>query len=156
MQPSQSCLNLIKEFEGCRLTAYEDQAGVLTIGYGHTGGVSAGDTCTQEQADAWLAQDAQIASNAVLRLVDVILTQGQFDALTDFVFNEGQGRLRSSTLLTLLNRGQYPEAGLQLLRWDFADGHPNLGLDHRRRAELELWNRDNNSSASRGDSGGLS
>jgi lysozyme len=143
VQPSAQCLALIRSSETLALIAYHgplDPPGLWTIGYGHTAGVQQGDTCTEEQAETWLAQDAQIACNAVLRLVDVPLTQGQLDALVDFTFNEGEGRLRSSTLLTLLNQHQYPAAGQQLLRWDFADGHPAAGLADRRKAELVLWN----------------
>jgi len=73
------------------------------------------------------------------RLVKVPLTQGQFDALVDFCFNLGEGRLASSTLLKVLNGARYEAAGEQLLRWDLAAGQVNTGLKGRREAELELW-----------------
>jgi lysozyme len=95
---------------------------------------------TQEQADEALEHDAQAAGLAVMRLVDIQMTQGEFDALTDFVFNEGAGRLASSTLLKLMNGGDIVGAGNQLLRWDWAGGKVVAGLAERRQAELQLWN----------------
>jgi lysozyme len=75
----------------------------------------------------------------VLRLVRVPLTQGQFDALVDFCFNLGAGRLAASTLLKALNARRYDAAGEQLLRWDVAAGEVNAGLRARREAEARLW-----------------
>jgi lysozyme len=75
----------------------------------------------------------------VQRLVKVPLTQGQFDALVDFCFNLGAGRLASSTLLSVLNRGRYDAAAEQLLRWDFAAGKENPALRSRRQSDHELW-----------------
>jgi len=72
-------------------------------------------------------------------LVKVALTQGQFDALVDFCFNLGAGRLAKSTLLRCLNAGRYNDAAEQLLLWDLAGGEVNLGLKARREAELRLW-----------------
>jgi lysozyme len=69
----------------------------------------------------------------------VDLTQGQFDALVDFCFNLGAGRLASSTLLRCLNAGRCDAAAEQLLRWDLAGGEVNLGLKARRETELRLW-----------------
>ena len=79
------------------------------------------------------------AEQAVERLVKVPLTQGQFDALVDFCFNLGAGRLASSTLLKALNGGRYEAAAEQLLRWDVAGGEENAGLKARREAEFALW-----------------
>jgi lysozyme len=87
-----------------------------------------------------LARDVRTAEQAVQRLVKVPLTQGQFDALVDFCFNLGAGRLAASTLLKVLNGGRYEDAAEQLLRWDLAGGEENAGLKTRRQAELELWN----------------
>src|ERR1035437_3806931 len=80
---------LTEPFEGCKLTAYQDSKGVWTIGYGHTSGVTPGDTCSQEKAESWLLSDVAWAEAAVNRYVTVSLTQGEFDALTDFTFNLG-------------------------------------------------------------------
>lgn len=141
MQLSAEGLELIKRFEGFRSQQYTDVAGFPTIGYGHRivppesfpGGVS------EPQAATILAGDVSAAELAIGRLVKVALTQGQFDALVDFCFNLGSGRLAGSTLLRVLNGGRYDDAVEQLLRWDLAGGEVNLGLKARREAELRLW-----------------
>jgi lysozyme len=141
MQLSAAGLDLIKGFEGFRSQPYTDVAGFLTIGYGHRivppelfpNGIS------QPQAVAMLSRDVAAAERAVPRLVKVDLTQGQFDALVDFCFNLGAGRLASSTLLRCLNAGRYDAAAEQLLLWDLAGGEVNLGLKARREAEVRLW-----------------
>jgi len=139
--PSQA-LALIKQFEGLSLTAYPDPgtgAEPWTIGYGHTGDVTKGMVITQEQADAFLLQDAQNAVNQILSLVKVPLTSNQLSALIDFVYNLGIGNLRSSTLLKLLNAGNYAGAANQFLVWDQAAGHVMPGLFRRRMAERTLF-----------------
>jgi lysozyme len=79
------------------------------------------------------------AEQAVQRLVKVPLSQGQFDAMVDFCFNLGAGRLAASTLLKSLNAGKFDEATQELLQWDHADGQENVALKARRQAEAELW-----------------
>ncbi len=143
--PSQSCLDLIKRSEGLRLTPYLDLAGFWTVGYGHK-------LTSKELAAGWrdrvidepaalqlLIDDADYAAAQVQRWVTVPLSQGQLDALTDFVYNLGQVRLADSTLLKILNQGNYRDAGQQLLRWDMAGGEHIAGLTLRRQAELALW-----------------
>ena len=137
--PSQSCIDLVKASEGCRLTAYRDAVGVLTIGYGSTGGIHEGQTITQEQADVLLLDDLDGAADAVRSMVTVELTQGQFDALTSFCFNLGAGRLRDSTLLRLLNEGKYDQAANQFQYWTLAGGVRLPGLVKRRAAERSLY-----------------
>ena len=137
--PSQACIDLVKASEGCRLTAYRDAVGVLTIGYGSTGGITDGQTITQEQADALLLDDLDAAADAVRSMVTVSLTQGQFDALTSFCFNLGAGRLRDSTLLRLLNEGKYDQAANQFQYWTLAGGVRLPGLVKRRAAERSLY-----------------
>jgi len=132
---SQTGRALTEQFEGCRLMAYQDQAGVWTIGYGHTSGVSEGMTCTQAQADSWLAEDIQWAADVVNREVEVALSQGEFDALVDFVFNAGSGNFQSSTLLRLINSGDLTDAAAQFDLWDHAGGQVVAGLLRRRQAE---------------------
>ena len=133
---------LTKGFEQCRLVAYWDAFGkVWTIGWGHTGGVYEGMTCTQAQADAWLASDEQSAVNTVNDEVEVILTQHEFDALVDFVFNDGGGNFRSSTMLTMLNAGNYAGAADQLLLWDHSGGQVLAGLLKRRTEERNEFNK---------------
>lgn len=136
---SDDGLNLLRKFEGCRLTAYADSAGVWTIGYGHTRGVHKGDSCTQAQADTWLRDDAKEASDAVQRLVEVPLTQPQTDALTSFVFNLGAGAFEKSTLRKKLNAGDYAGAAAEFGRWVFAGDKKLPGLERRRAAEAELF-----------------
>jgi lysozyme len=86
-----------------------------------------------------LSRDLQAAEQAVKRLVKVAITQGQFDALVDFVFNLGARRLAASTLLQDLNTGSYDRAAEGLLRWDHAGVKENAGLKARREAEFHLW-----------------
>ena len=93
----------------------------------------------EPQAAAILAKDVAEAERTVTRLVKVALTQGQFDALVNFCFNLGSGRLVKSTLLRALNAGRYDAAAEQLLLWDLAGGEVNLGLKARREVELRLW-----------------
>ena len=138
---SQKGLDLIKSFEGIRLTAYWDSLGsVWTIGYGHTGGVYDGQVITQAQAEELLRQDTGSAQSTVNNNVTVTLTQGQFDALVSFTFNCGSGAFTSSTLLVLLNQGNYSGACAELDKWVHAGGVVVQGLVNRRNAEQDLFN----------------
>jgi lysozyme len=133
-------LALTEQFEGCRLTAYQDQVGVWTIGYGHTGAdVTPGLTITQQQAEALLAKDVLASARCVNSMVKVPLTQGEFDALVDFVFNLGAGAFVRSTLLAALNAGDFAKAAAQFECWDRAGGVVVAGLLRRRQAELRLF-----------------
>lgn len=134
-------LALIKEYEGLRLKAYRDAVGVLTIGWGHTGSdVREGMTITQNEAEELLRIDLQKFEAAVKRQVKVQLTQNQFDALVSFTFNLGEYALERSTLLALLNKGQFAAAGGEFGRWVNAGGKPLPGLVRRRAAEADLFN----------------
>jgi lysozyme len=141
MNISEAGLRLIKQFEGFRSHVYIDVTGHPTIGYGHKlmqhEAFPAG--IAQDAAVVLLQHDAQTAAAEVASLVKVQLTQGQIDALVDFTFNLGSGRLAGSTLLRLLSAGKHDAAGNELLRWDRADGAENAGLHARRQAELVLW-----------------
>lgn len=139
MHTSQKGLDMIKSFEGLRLSAYKDVVGVVTIGYGTTSGVKMGDTLTKERAEELLREDVKRFEDQVLRLVKVPLTQGQFDALTSFVYNLGPGNLSNSTLLRLLNAGDYKGAAAQFDRWNKAGGKVLAGLARRRAAERALF-----------------
>lgn len=134
-------LALIQRWEGLRLTAYQDVAGVWTIGYGHTRDVRPGQTITEAEATALLRADLAEAEAAVTRLVKVPLTDGQFAALVSFVFNVGQGAFGSSTLLRRLNSGDYDAVPGELARWSRAGGRVVQGLANRRAAEAGLWAR---------------
>lgn len=137
MEYSKKGLALTEQFEGCSLVAYQDIVGVWTIGYGHTRSVKAGDVCTREQAEAWLQQDIADAVQFVNDHVTVPLTQGQFDALVDFVFNLGDGAFQSSTLLKLINAGDMEAATNEFEKWSHAGGKVVAGLLRRRQAEKE-------------------
>jgi lysozyme len=139
VKTSPTGIALIKSFESCKIVAYQDGAGVWTIGWGHTGGVKHGDTCTQAQADAWLAEDIGGAEDAVSRLVRSSLTQNQFDALVSFTYNEGSGHLAQSTLLELVNSLRMESAAAQFARWDMVAGKSSPGLLRRRDAEAALF-----------------
>ena len=137
MNYSQSGLRLTEQFEGCRLEAYQDQIGQWTIEYGHTEGVYPGMSITQLQAEQFLLGDIQHAVNCVNTLVKVPLTQGEFDAMVDFAFNLGVGAFGGSTLLKLVNQGNFADAANEFDKWDHAGGQIVAGLLRRRQAETE-------------------
>ena len=141
MQFSAAGLELLKRSEGFRSRTYLDVAGFPTIGYGHRllHPESFSNGIDEAQAERILLSDVREAEQAILRLVKVPLNQGQFDALVDFCFNLGEGKLAESTLLKDLNAGRYDAAQEQLLRWDHAGLQENTGLRARREAEAELW-----------------
>jgi lysozyme len=140
-------LSLTEQFEGCELTAYQDQVGVWTIGYGHTGpDVTPGLSITLDQAQALLAQDVAGASVCVNKVIAVQLTQDEFDALVDFVFNLGAGAFTGSTLVRDLNAGDFTAAAAQFDLWDHAGGAVVAGLLRRRQAEAALFDTDASSS----------
>ena len=142
MKYDKDGLALTESFEGLRLVAYPDPGtgGVpWTIGYGHTRGVQPGDTCTQEQAEAWLLEDVQAAADDVNARVNVALTQDEFDALVDFTFNVGAGNFNHSTLLAKVNAGDIEGAAAEFKKWNLAAGHVLAGLVRRRAAETTLF-----------------
>jgi GH24 family phage-related lysozyme (muramidase) len=141
MKLSVAGLALIKKAEGFRGKVYLDVAGFPTIGYGHRLAPSESfpDGICETQAEVILLWDVHEAEQAVSRLVLVELTQGQFDALVDFTFNLGSGRLAESTLLEDLNAGNFDAAAAQLLRWDHSGAEEVAGLKARRQAEFRLW-----------------
>lgn len=140
MKTSKTGRDFIKKYEGLRLESYQCEAGVWTIGYGHTSDVTSGMTCTEQQADAWLADDLGTAENAV-NAAGLHLSQQQFDALVSFTFNVGNAAFTSSTLLKLLKQSTEPRKELkeQFLRWKFAGGAVSLGLLNRRMAEYNMY-----------------
>ncbi len=144
MKFSAAGMELLKRAEGFRNRVYLDSAGIPTIGYGHrlVHPESFPKGIGEAQAAALLASDVRVAEQEVQHLVKVPLTQGQFDALVDFCFNLGFGRLAGSTLLDDLNAKRYDGALDQLLRWDHAGGEENAGLKARREAEAALWRLD--------------
>jgi GH24 family phage-related lysozyme (muramidase) len=141
-------LSLIKNFEGYAQvvpgttngTTYLDAVGVPTIGYGHTGpDVTPNLVITQAQAEALLQSDLRSAEGAVSDAVTVALNDNQFAALVSFVYNLGAGTLQESTLLGLLNGGNYNDAAQQFTRFVYAGGEVLQGLVTRRNAERALF-----------------
>lgn len=151
MNISDRGLDIIRQEEGLRLIAYKDSIGKWTIGYGHTKGVNPGDTCSKDQAEAWLVEDCAEAENIVTKNVTAPLTENQFSALVSFVFNVGPGKrdvkdgfvtLKSgnqSTLLRMLNLKDFAAAAYQIGLWNKAGGVMLPGLVKRREAEKRLF-----------------
>ena len=139
MNIGQKGIELIKHFEGCELEAYKCPAGVWTIGYGHIKGVSEGMSITQEQAAQMLLDELKEYENYINELVVVDLSQNQFDALVSWVYNLGPANLKSSTLLKVLNSGDYAGVPDQIERWNKAGGKVLEGLIRRRQAESSLF-----------------
>ena len=137
MKTSQRGINLIKQFEGVRLTAYKCPAGVYTIGYGHTRGVQRGMRITEEEASAYLTADLLNSEKAVERYDSVYhWNQNEFDALVSFTFNCGATNLRALLRNGRRNRSQIA-ATLPLYRK--AGGKVLKGLERRRAAEKALF-----------------
>jgi len=138
---TQDGIDLIKRFEGFSTTVYFCPAGYPTIGYGHVvkkgGGFSGG--ITKVEAEELLRQDVQIAERAVLRLIRVPLTNGEFDALVSFTYNLGSGALQRSTLRRKVNREEHTEVPAEFMRWVWAGGRKLRGLVKRRKFEAFLW-----------------
>lgn len=129
----------VAEFEGLRTKVYKCPGGVWTIGYGHTVDVKPGQRCTRLQAEAWLREDLAVAAGEVEAL-GLELTQGQAEALVDFVFNLGIGALKGSTLLKKI-RGGYATEDIQaeFRRWVYAGGEVQRGLVKRREWEATRY-----------------
>lgn len=138
---SRNGIELIKRFEGCKLTAYRCPAGKLTIGYGHTGDdVTEGLTISQEDANDLLFDDVLCFENGVNNLVEGLdLSQGMFDALVCFAYNVGLTNLKKSTLLKLLKEGKVLEASEEFVKWNKSNGKVLDGLTKRRAAEADLF-----------------
>ncbi len=136
-------LDLIKRFEGFSPTIYICPSGHPTIGYGHVvlaherEHLAAG--ITQAEATDILRKDVGIAERAVLRLISVPLTDGQFDALVSFTFNLGAGALQRSTLRRKANRGEHEGVPTELMKWVWAAGKRLHGLVRRRKAEASAY-----------------
>lgn len=143
---------LIQSYETCSLRSYPDPAThgePWTIGWGHTnlGVIKPGNVCTQEQADKWFEEDLKRFEDAVNLLVIVPISQDQFDALVSFAYNIGEDidddliaeGLGDSTLLKLLNQGNYLAAAQEFKKWNRGPNGPMLGLTRRREAERKLF-----------------
>ena len=119
MKTSADGIERLTKREGVRLVAYKDVKGIWTIGVGHTGPeVKQGLVWNAEQVRSALESDLKTAEDAINRLVKVTLTQYQFDALASFIFNVGVGAFEKSTMLKLINQGDFVGAALQFDRWN--------------------------------------
>jgi GH24 family phage-related lysozyme (muramidase) len=144
-------LDLIVEFEGFAANPYNDPLGYCTGGYGHLIAHQACSTLPDEVLDPWrnltetearrrLGVDVQRYATGVEQAVTVHLNQNQFDALVSFTYNVGVGAFQDSTLLRLLNSGNYNSVPVQLRRWIDEGSDAEPGLRRRREAEIRLWN----------------
>jgi lysozyme len=158
MDISQSGINLTAQFEGLAqvnpndglVYPYADPVGLPTIGYGNRTDLNGNrvtmntSPITQDQALQLLQTVLEQFASSVNNMVTVSLSQNQFDALVDFAYNAGAANLQSSTLLRLLNSGDYAGAGGQFIRWNKATSNGQLivlpGLTRRRAAEAQLFN----------------
>lgn len=143
VKTSSRGIELIKQFEGLELEAYQDIAGVWTIGYGHTGDVEPGMRISQREADALLQRDLKPRENAADQLSNVNLNQNEFDALVSFIYNVGADAYRRSTARRRLNRNDRMGAADALTWWNKATVSGVLrevaGLTRRRAAERALF-----------------
>lgn len=139
MKTSAEGVALIKKFEGCELESYICPAGVWTIGYGTTKNVVEGMRITENQAEELLKKDLETFEEEIERLVEVPLSQCQFDSLVAWTYNLGATNLKNSTLLKVLNRAEHDEVPIQIKRWNKANGEVLKGLVRRREAEALLY-----------------
>lgn len=140
MIPSEKAVDLIKRFESCRLKAYQDSAGVWTIGWGTTGkGIQFGLTITKKTADYMLMAHVLDIGLELTQLFDDKLKQWEFDALTCFIYNIGIGAFRHSTMYKLLTEGKKGAAAHEFDKWVYAGGKKLDGLVKRRAAEKALF-----------------
>lgn len=139
MKASVDAYELIKQFEGLRLEAYLCPAGIWTIGYGHTSGVSPNSFITIQEADEYLHRDVA-AIEMQLNKLNLSLRQCQWDAIVSFVFNVGIGNFKSSTLLAKIRINPEDNSIMdEFLRWVYANGKVMKGLQKRRLAEMKLY-----------------
>ncbi|MCK4087579.1 lysozyme [Acinetobacter radioresistens] len=144
MHVSPSGVDLICNFEGLELEAYDDGVGVWTIGFGTTKypngiRVKKGDTCTLGQAKVYMQHDLKVFERAVREAVLVPLNQNQFDALVSLAYNIGTNAFKNSTLVKRLNEGNYKAAANQFDVWVNAGGKRMEGLVKRRAREKALF-----------------
>lgn len=142
MKTSEKMKTQMRQFEGCRLDAYKDAVGVLTIGYGHTGSdVTEGQTITLQRAAELFDSDLEKFEKGVEKLTaGVTIKQCQFDALVSFSYNVGTNALKTSTLLRkLLKDPDDKTIRAEFMRWDVAKGRILPGLTKRRKFEADFY-----------------
>lgn len=140
MRTSDNGLNLIKEFEGCKLKAYKCPAGVWTIGYGWTQGVKEGDVWNQQMAERMLVEGVNPFERAVLQAIgDKPTTQNQFDAMVSLCYNVGPANFQKSSVVRYHRDGNFSKAAESFLLWNKAAGRELAGLTRRRQAEKRRY-----------------
>jgi len=143
MTVSDAGKQFIQRHEGYRNTPYQDIAGNWTVGIGHkiqpSDGIPLNQAIDNATVQNLFAGDLNDAANIVQQYVNVPLTQGQFDALVDFVFNLGRARLAGSTLLRLLNAGNYSAAAAEFNKWVYAGNNRVAALVSRRAGETQMF-----------------
>jgi lysozyme len=132
-------IDLIKEFEGCKLNAYKCPAGVWTIGYGTTNKVKEGDSVSQEQANRLLNLDVEQVANRLYHLqINYRLRENTFNAFLSFFYNLGFNNPQAERFKkgvdidTIINN---------MLLYNKANGKILEGLNRRRKAEYDLANK---------------
>lgn len=136
---SPRALELIKKFEGFKATPYICPGGKLTIGYGKVIKEGEYTSITKDQAESLLRSTVSSFEKSLQKYVKVPLTQNQYDALVSFIYNVGAGNFSKSTLLKLLNSGDYAGAADEFLKWVKSDGKVLRGLQRRREEEKALF-----------------
>lgn len=145
MKINQASVDLVKEFEGLRLTAYQDSVGVWTIGCGTTAAAGVGITpakgmtITQAQAEMYLKRGLEKFAKQIEPNIKRAVNENQFGAMVSLAYNIGPGAFNKSTLLKKLNAGDVQGAADQFLVWNKAGGKVLAGLTRRRKAERELF-----------------
>lgn len=136
----EKALELIKRFEGCKLKAYYDTGGLLTIGYGDTHNVTPGLIITQKEAEDRLFSHVKDVANSLRNVIGVSISSNQFDALISFTYNLGIGALKKSTLLKKIKKNSNdPLIRNEFMKWVYDNGVRLNGLVKRREAESELY-----------------
>lgn len=139
MKISNQGIELIKKFEGCKLTAYRDSVGIPTIGIGHTRGVKMGMKITLQQAEDFLRDDLAYCEKT-LNGIGVVFTQNEYDALCSWVFNLGVGSFTKSTMYKrIVARADKESITDEMVKWVYAGGRSLLGLKRRRVDEANMY-----------------
>lgn len=139
MKLNSAGVNLIKEFEACKLESYPDLKGIWTIGYGCTHNVHPGMKISDEDAISRLTQDLSVIVHAISALIEVPLNDNQLSGLVSLAYNIGIGHFSESTLLKKLNEGKIEEALAEFAVWNKVAGKECDGLVRRRKAEQALF-----------------
>lgn len=139
MRINQDTVDLVKQWEGLRLIAYQDTGGVWTIGYGHTRNVHKGMKISIAQAEEWLREELESFAEQVADLITVVVNPNQFGACVSLAYNIGITAFKKSTLLRKLNMGDFDAAADEFSRWIYDNGKVIQGLKNRRKDEQALF-----------------